>query len=172
MKNRIQNLAFNRLFKRVKEKRRSANPYKLEEAKHIGIIWNMDDPDAPKSIQKIINELKRPGCFIHTLAFSRKANVTEKQSIHNIILTPKNTSWTGKPKEQEAEEFINTSFDILIDLSIKHEFSLIYALAMNNSRFKLTCNSEHYEFADLFIQAPNKSILDIYDLMKEYVSKF
>ncbi|QZT38347.1 hypothetical protein K5X82_05435 [Halosquirtibacter xylanolyticus] len=172
LKNKLEKIAYRRLFKQLSLKSRSVNIYKLEEAKHIGIIWNQNDVNAANQIQKIIQQLKRPNCFIHTYSYTNNPININGSSVQNVVVTPKQIKWTGAPKSSEAIEFINTSFDVLIDLSIQHNLPITYALAMNNSRFKITSNCHHYEVADFFIQSPNKGILEIFTSMKEYIDKF
>ncbi|MDC1106244.1 hypothetical protein OAT16_06030 [Prolixibacteraceae bacterium] len=172
LKNKLEKLAYKKLFNKIRLKCRSVNIYKLEDAKHIGIIWNQDDPNAASQIKNIVQQLKRPNCFVHTYAYTQNLGDINGSSVQNVVINPKLIKWTGEPKANDAIDFINTSFDILIDLSIEHNLPITYALAMNNSRFKITSNCHLYDVADLFIQAPNKEILDIFSVIKEYIAKF
>ncbi|MCT4673169.1 MAG: DUF6913 domain-containing protein [Prolixibacteraceae bacterium] len=172
LKKKLEKIAYRRLFQQLSQKSRTVSPYKIEDAKRIGILWNKDDNNASNEIQKILKELKQPNRFIHTLAYSKDPKELATSSAHHAIMVPQSIKWTGEPKNADALEFIHTSFDILIDLSMEHNLPLIYALALNNSRFKVSSNIDLYQCADFFIQTPSKEISKLFSQMKDYISKF
>ena len=79
------------------------------------------------------------------------------------FLNPTMTNWYFRPEGEDYEKFINTPFDILIDLSFEEVVTLRFALKQSNAMMKVgRYHDEDYHLYDLTLNLPENTLLDEY----------
>jgi len=89
----------------------------MTTARTAGIIWNKNDKIAYKNMSR---KLKKNKIEIQSICIS--GNILDKYQKN--VVTCKNFNFFGMPKNKFAKNFLETEFDLLIDISLS---SSIYA---------------------------------------------
>jgi hypothetical protein len=71
-------------------------------------------------------------------------------------ITPQTTNWLGFPKKGIAEDFLNTEFDLLLNIALDNNLVLDYLTALSKARFKVGWSPEENNFYDLNINIKGK----------------
>ncbi|MDR2962760.1 MAG: hypothetical protein LBU90_03845 [Bacteroidales bacterium] len=92
-------------------------------------------------------------------ALNKGKQVYKTEDFSKTIITQNDFSWYGTAKSATLEKFIQTPFDILIDLSMEEIFPLQYILQLSHASFKIgKLNSTlHYDF---MIDVKNEKNID------------
>lgn len=73
------------------------------------------------------------------------------------------TNWYLQPEGEDYQTFINTPFDILIDLSFEEVVTLRFALKASNALMKVgRYHDEDYHLYDMTLNLPEHTLLDEY----------
>ncbi|AXO78852.1 hypothetical protein DZC78_00085 [Olleya aquimaris] len=75
----------------------------------------------------------------------------EEISVFTNTFAKKDLSWNGQFKSQIAKGFVNTSFDLLINLYQTNDLALQVATAATNATLKVGLNNTNPELNDLII---------------------
>jgi hypothetical protein len=130
IKSKIANYILNSRLKAVQRVIKISN---LEEAKSVGILWEIDQKE---SYDRCLAELNGMGIITSGLCYfpTRKAQIpagitgfTKKQTWF----------WLEIPKAESAQNFIQQKFDILIDLTAQSRFPIIFVTALSEAAFKI-----------------------------------
>ena len=119
---------------------RLCNPDTIQKA---GILWNEEDQKAFSYLQ---GHLTSQGIIIRNLCFSGN-----KQNADSNTLTPRDLNWLGFPKGGHVENFCRTDFDLLVNLSVVHNFALDVITALSVAAFKIGWDREKLGFFDLSV---------------------
>src|SRR5690606_36217015 len=84
----------------------------LNQAKEIGILYSAVDTQSNEVVKKFADQLKAKGKKVSVLGY-RKYN--PKDAVHNTFFNKKNINWLKQPKDPYIKEFMDKSFDILIN---------------------------------------------------------
>ena len=74
----------------------------------------------------------------------------------------KSLNWYYKPVSEEAEKFVASSFDILIDLNLKENFPCKFLIALSPAHFKVGRFSDREEYYDLMIHIDKERKIDYF----------
>lgn len=74
----------------------------------------------------------------------------------NNTITPKNTNWLGFPQKGIAEDFLNTEFDLLLNIALEQNLLLDYLTGLSKARFKVGWSPNENNFYDLNINIKSK----------------
>lgn len=81
--------------------------------------------------------------------------------ISQDIITAKDVNWKFQPQKPFVKEFINTEYDILIDLSLSEHLPLLYCAALSKAGLKVGRFEENHQlFYDLMIHAGQDETID------------
>ena len=79
------------------------------------------------------------------------------------FLNPSSTNWYFQPEGEDYDKFINTPFDILIDLSFEEVVTLRFALKQSTAQMKVgRFHDEDYHLYDMTLNLPENTLLDEY----------
>ncbi len=131
------------LKKRVKSLKRDISVFNFEKAKSIGILWDTGNEEA---LSFLLKKFDRKEFEITTLCFNDGHEGTLENSFN-----PKETNWLGFPKSQVAEGFINTEFDLLMNISLDESFPMEVITALSKARFKIGSTGKLTQYFDLSI---------------------
>ena len=140
LKNKYAEKILNRKFGKLK---RDISVFSFEKAKNVGIVWHMEDKEAFKFVCENLNSGNKN---LTSLCFKEK-NVDD---IPNSF-GEKETNWFGFPKTELVKEFIQTEFDLLINVSLNESFSLKTVAALSKARFKIGFAGGDTNYYDLSI---------------------
>ena len=131
-------------------------------AKTVGVIFNATQQETYEIARQYIQELsRRDNLSVKSLGFVDSKEVLEfyQKSLVFNYFSRKNLNWYSKPNNPNTQEFINTQFDILIDLSIVEDFPIQYIVGLSKAKFKVGSVKENKNFYDFMIQLANKNDL-------------
>ncbi|MFT7588145.1 MAG: hypothetical protein ACI959_000351 [Limisphaerales bacterium] len=119
----------------------------LDQAKHIGILFNADRPENIVLINRFAEQLKEGNRKIDLLGFiNRKSTESGETAVSNFKwFDKKGVNWYGVPTAKEGLDFINTKFDILINGWLEPTRPLEYISTFSQASWRI---SPHFEGKD------------------------
>jgi len=153
------------LEKAHKKAKRDASFQNFSTAKNIGIIFNASQQETYEIAKKYIQTLsKKEGVKLKALGFVDSKEVLDfYQKTNNFeYFSRKNLNWYGKPNNPNTQSFIETKFDMLIDLSLIDDFPIQYIVGLSKASFKVGCVKSNKEFYDFMIDLGEKTNLKFF----------
>lgn len=133
----------------------------IDSAQSVGVLFELTDQGLYYSIQKYLQKLQERKVRVKALGYS-----SDKHAISQFLpvlsfdfFNAKQTNWFRIPKATCALDFIDTDFDVCINLAGENVFPLKYIAALSKARLKV--GSYHGEMGD----AKYKELGKIYDIM-------
>lgn len=137
----------------TKSLKRNISSCNIQEAKSLGILFNATHMVSFEIVKGLVKNLSKENKNIMVLGF-----VNSKQLIDHYLyrkgfefFTKKQLNWFHKPEGENIDAFINTPFDILLNLSLEETYPTKYIMALSKAKFKVGKYSEENEFADFMI---------------------
>ncbi|MDR0385723.1 MAG: hypothetical protein LBH60_06570 [Prevotellaceae bacterium] len=137
----IKNILKNRCLKKatVHAKKRKNVAYNFETAKTMGVVYPFDINMG--TVVNVLNDIaKRYNIEIVFLIYFQQERLPEgigENSASQIFLSDNECNWFGKPNTVAINSFINTEFNLFVDLSSKFLFPLQYIAVSSNADFKI-----------------------------------
>ena len=152
------------LKKRIKNKYRNSQFLNYSNANNIGIIFNATHQNTYEVARKYIRALNEMNISVKALGFVDSKEVLEfyQKSIYFEFFSRKNLNWYHKPNNPNTKAFIETKFDILIDLSIVEDFPIQYIVALSEARFKVGSVKGTENYYDFMIRLDEKQDLEYF----------
>ena len=155
--------------KRIK---RSGHSVPLNQAKTIGILFNIATEANIKEAEILANSLKSTKKNIKLMGFisDKTLKINSKSDIN--FLTAEDISWNYIPKKEKIIHFINQEFDILINLCTEICIPLSIVSALSKSIFKVGAfQNNQIAIFDLTLLTQQKSMTEILTELKYYLDK-
>jgi len=154
----VRYFANKRLFKYYQTRQRSTRIKTLKNSKSVGILWNPADEGSAETYESLRKILQIKGIKSTGIAYidSNREMETLATITHSGFLHRRNVRWFGKPQSGAGMEFIQETFDILIDLSILKTVALQYILVYSHSIFKVGWQGKEQNYYDLNIDVTEK----------------
>ena len=168
---KIAQFFYRRLQKNVKQNK--VNDFKFDNVKSIGIIFDDNSKDINSLINSISTEFKsKSGVIsIYELAYNvEDSNKPEPIGIPTVYFTNADLNWYGKPKFKDVENFIDTPFDLLINLANNNSWAIRFCTMQSKAKFKvgkLGGNSEVYDF--MIENSEELSTINLHKLILDYL---
>ncbi len=160
------------LRKNLKNHQRTKRVYNLTAARKIGILFDGTNHEDFDRVMEFYKFLKEKYINTHVLGYVIANDLPDKylfKKDFNFILK-KNLNWYYKPVSEEADKFINSNFDIMIDFTLKENFPCKYILALSRAHFKVGRFTSAEEFYDLMIHIDKGKGIDYFiDQVKHYL---
>jgi len=118
-------------------------------AKTAGIIWNKNDKIAYKDIVKKLNKNKIE--FRSICISNNKLNKDQKN-----IVTSKDFNFSGTPKNKFVQDFLDTEFDLLIDISLSSSIYAQLIRSFSRAHFKVGWAPVNTDYFDMTIDISKK----------------
>ena len=131
------------LLKRAAEVKRSVRICAPDKVRKAGIIWMETDIKAFSYLQEYF---RSKSAIVRNICFS-----SAKESTESNILTGKDLNWIGFPAGGTAQTFLQTDFDLLLNVSVLPCFPLDVITALSAASFKIGWDLNGYGFYDLTI---------------------
>ena len=125
-----------RKISRMKRTRFRAN---FSKAKTIGIVWDASNHEEFTVLSKFHQKMHERNIEVKILGFFPGNNLPDRYTAIRYLTCLKNQdiSFFYQPVSNEAKLFINTRFDILIDINFKQLFPLQYISSLSVAGLKV-----------------------------------
>jgi hypothetical protein len=150
---------------RVKRLHRRKKFNNLRNAHKIGIVWAGDRTDDFESISKFHQEMQTRGIQVDILCYYPGKILPDKYTALRYLNCFKRTdlSFLYLPQPPEVIEFMNTPYEILIDINFRKHFPLFYVTSLSVAEFKIGAgNAIDNESLDMTIELNNDDKVDFY----------
>ncbi len=161
----------------MKEKQRGAQHRRLtnlQDARHIGIIYALNDVPDYDRVSEFVSQLQREHKEVKALGFVRNKNLVSRflPKLSYDFFSKKDVNWFYKPIHKQVKDFIEKEFDILIDLSMSDNFPLKYIAGLSNAFCRVGRFSENNtDYYDLMIDvSPAMTIDDFLGQVRHYLT--
>ena len=117
----------------------------IDEIKKVGVIWQPSEKAAVNYLRDYFNKshiIFRTYCVFDELANPVAANNT---------LTIADLDWWGFPKPEKTRDFMQTHFDVLLNIALEQNFVLDYLTAFTLADFKIGWSPNTQNHFDLNI---------------------
>ena len=127
------------LHKGIASLKRSKKLVNINSAASVGIIFELTDESVYYSIQKYFQKLQEKKTKVKALGFASNKLVTNHflPVLSFDFFNSKQINWFQIPKAQCVQDFIETDFDICINIASENVFPLKYIAGMSKSRLKV-----------------------------------
>ena len=163
----IQNIrekfAKSSLLKQVQEMGRQQKQTNLQSARTVALLYFLPDEATYNIAETILSQLTRMNLKVRVVCYTDLKIIPHYfiPKITQDIITSKDVNLLYQPQKPFVKEFINTDFDILIDLSLNNYPPLLYCAALSKAGLKVGRFQEDHElFYDLMIQAGQDETID------------
>jgi hypothetical protein len=152
---------FIRLFflrRELKKKDRRKQVMGFDESASIGVLFDASDEASWQQTAQFIRQLEAEGKKVRALGFEKhkKAGPHLVEQMNMGFFQRRNFGWNLRRKHPGLQEFENTVFDILIDLSPPGVFHTRFMSALSAARYKVGVFEEEYvEHFDLMMRMPD-----------------
>ncbi|MDR0604835.1 MAG: hypothetical protein LBG80_11075 [Bacteroidales bacterium] len=123
----------------VYAKKRQESAYNFETAKTMGVIYpfNINMDATLNALAYITQKYDIEAVFMIYFPQDKLPEDMGENSPSRIFFSDNECNWFGKPKTAAINSFVNTKFNILIDLSAKFWFPLQYIAVSSHADFKI-----------------------------------
>lgn len=141
------------LAKKLSRIKRKSSYQGFEHIKKIGIAWDASKIDDFASLSRFHQKMSERNIDVKILGYYPGKELPDQLTAIRFLacVRRKELSFFYIPSSSEAETFINTRFDILIDINFDRVFPLKYITALSSAAFK----------TGLFISEEDSSTFDL-----------
>jgi hypothetical protein len=151
------------LLKQINEIKRNLKPINLQSARTVALLYYLPDEATYKTMELILSKLNDLNLKVRVVAYTNQKFNPHYfiPKISQDVLTAKDVNWRLQPQKPFVKEFIETEYDILIDLSLEDHLPLLYCAALSKAGLKVGRFQEDHElFYDLMIHAGPEETID------------
>jgi hypothetical protein len=153
-------------------KQKQVNP---DSARTLVLLYYMPDEATYKVAESIVARLGEMNLKVRIICYTDQKTVPHYfiPKISQDIFTVKDLNWRFQPQKPFVKDFIETGYDILIDLSLSDHLPLLYCAALSQAGLKVgRYQDDHQLFYDLMIHAsPNETIDSFAEQVTHYLSR-
>jgi hypothetical protein len=169
IKNSLRNKSLRTAISHSKKRKSFAHNFETTDTMGIIFPFTPDGFDVLNLMKNIAKKYDIAITFIIYFPQDKLPEGTETSSMR-IFFSNNECNWFGKPKTAAINDFINTKFDILIDLSSKLWFPLQYIASSSYANFKIGRINEQDNPFDFLLLGSNTEEQFINELEK-YINK-
>jgi len=127
--------------------------YTLNEAKHIGIIYNATEYVSFEIIKNLVKDLSHDSKKISVLGYVDSKNLIDNYLYRKgfDFFSRNELNWYFRPVSQVVNQFIREPFELLINLSLDDHYPIRYITALSPAAFKTGRYSPSDKSLDLMI---------------------
>jgi hypothetical protein len=139
----FKNIRLNRgntiLRKKMAKLKRTRFKDNINNAKTIGLVWDAANPDEFLILSRFCQKMAEKNIEIKIIGYYSGKELPDKLTAIRYLtcLRKEDLNITYRPASQEANTFINTRFDILIDINFRDLFPLRYISYLSAAGFKV-----------------------------------
>jgi len=159
----IGRLVLRRKISHLKRKKFRGN---ILSARKLGIIWDATNVADFPVISQFHQKMLERSIDVKVLGYYPEKELPDKLTAVRFLtcLKPEDINLSYRPVSKDANEFINTSFDILIDTNFRNVFQLEYISSLSAAGLKVGIFDNGYEHSpfDLMIDVKKNSDINNY----------
>lgn len=127
------------LRKKMAKQKRVRFKGNISNAKTIGIVWDASNPDDFTVLSQFHQKMAERNIDVKILGYFPGKNLPDKLTAIRYLtcLKKDEINITYRPDSREADKFINTHFDILIEINFKDIFPLRYISYLSLAGFRV-----------------------------------
>jgi len=146
-------------------------------SKNIGIIYYFEDEKEYKIISDFVRYLQEEHKIVKALGYAPDKIIPHyfyPKIFFDIFLQTDVNKWTGIPNKQCVKDFIDTEYDLLIDLSLNNIFPLDYIGILSKAKFKVgKYDNTRKKYYDMMIDIKNnKDLRYLIEQIIQYIKIF
>jgi hypothetical protein len=154
------------LRKKLGKVQRSRFKGNLGNAKTIGVVWDASNPEELPTLSQFHQKMAEKNIDVKILGYYPGKNLPDRLTAirYLICLKKEDINITYRPFTREAEAFVNTGFDILIDINFKNIFPLQYISSLSRAGLKVGIFDKEHDHSpfDLMIELNKTSDINTY----------
>ncbi len=143
---RIKKFIVKRKLKKIlRDKKRRPQIMEFDKVRTVGILYDAGDEDKYKRAAFLFRYLRSKNKKVNALGILATAEVPNYADVnlYNNYITSKDIAWTAFPKVEFVADFINTEFDMLIDLNFYKNETLSIIAQASLAHFKVGLNQDN-----------------------------
>jgi hypothetical protein len=111
----------------------------INSANSIGVLFELTDDSVYYSIQKYFQKLQEKKIKVKALGFASNKHVTNKflPVLTFDFFDSRQLNWFSIPKATCVQDFVDTDFDICINVASENVFPLKYIAGISRARLKV-----------------------------------
>lgn len=151
------------LKKKKKALKRKSKAFGIDSASKIGVLYNATNRKEAEVVKKFVQYLKEERKEVSSLGYIDAKDASEKvESYLNFDFFDNNQlSKSLIPKGKIIDDFMNTPYSILVDLTMGESFPLEYISSLSHSRFKVGAKGNYRDNScDMVIDINNDKRLE------------
>ncbi len=127
------------LLKKLTKTKRNVFYLNFSKVKTIGLVWDASMPDEFASLSRFHQTMHERSVEVKIIGYFSGKILPDKFTAVRYLTLLRNDDIDlfYKPKSDEAESFIKTRFDVLIDLNFTKIFPLRYITSLSIAAFKV-----------------------------------
>ncbi|MEM1327906.1 MAG: hypothetical protein AAGI23_18250 [Bacteroidota bacterium] len=135
----------------------------------IGILFDVTDLDEAQQVLSYKKQLEREGKRVRLLAYINSRS-KEVEANYPFFLRSDINRWDSIPKGQAVEDFMTTSFDLLMVITATSTLPFEYISLLTDARLKVGANGRNADIYDLMLDIPeDKSLKYIIQTIEDYL---
>ncbi len=127
------------LAKKLEKARRKVSYTDINRIKSIGVVWDASNTGEFAILSGFHQKMNERGISLTILGYYPEKELPDQYTALRYLtcLRKKEMSYFYLPVSPEADKFINTKFDILIDINFEKVFPLLYVSSLSAATFKV-----------------------------------
>jgi len=134
------------LKKRLKKTRRNKKFNNLRNSHKIGIVWDGSNTSDFDGITEFYQEMLKKNIQVDIICYYPEKVLPDKYTAIRYLTCVKRSdlNYFYIPQSYDINEFINTPYEILIDINPNNYFPVEYISVLSRAEFKVGCNMSSY----------------------------
>jgi hypothetical protein len=171
----FKNIRLNRgksiLRKKMSRMKRTRFRGNISKAKSIGIVWDASNPDEFTVLSQFHQKMHERNIEVTILGYFPGKYLPDRCTAIRYLtcLKDQDINFFYRPVSQEANSFICTRFDILIDINFSQLFTLQYISSLSMAGFKVGIFENGYEYLPYDLMMDLKKNTDINTYLNQVV---
>ena len=127
------------LEKRLRYFKRNVVFHNVENTKTLGILYKYESNHSADFISKLFQEFSSFGIKCEAIGYYDEKNLPLEYApkTSHIVICQADLMWSGVPKAEEVERYVNDEYDILLDLSRSDKLVFKYIASLSKAQFKI-----------------------------------
>ncbi len=159
------------LVKRLTRVRRKISYNDISSIKNIGIVWDASRTGDFASLSKFHQKMQERNIDVKIIGYYPGKELPDRYTaIRFLSITRRNDlNFFYLPLSAEADVFIKTRFDVLIDINFNREFPLLYIASLSAASFKVGLFSSEDDSSVFDLMMEIKKPVQIENYMEQVV---
>jgi len=135
----------------------------MDAATNVGIVYCGDNPNDVEFMKSYVQTLRNLGKQVKSLGFIhvKELPLGLNGSMMHQYYALKELNWYYKPSSQFIDNFVNDTFDILMDFGIPTQLPIKFISSMSKARCKVGRYEQKYvDFYDIMIESDESQKLE------------